>query len=224
MMDARKSAAARRLHSGNDEEILNLLSAMGKRGGPGGGMVGAEKRTREEEEEEEEEADANNNDRNIAPNGELKGTSTLMSDIQPIISDELYDVAGGDKPMPGSDHWNKVRRDNHKEVERKRREIINDSINNLARIVPCQDKNKGSILQHAVQYIQQLKDKEAANIEKWTLEKLLTDQAISELTRHNEVLKADAERWRAEADVWRKTAAEGGGKKEQDDKERPRRR
>ena len=216
-MDARKSAAAaRRLHSGNDEEILNLLSAMGKRGGPG--VVGAEKRTREDDDTDD------NNDRNIASNGELKGTSTLMSDIQPIIIDEPYDdAAGGDKPLPGSEHWNKVRRDNHKEVERKRREIINDSINSLARIVPCQEKNKGSILQHAVQYIQQLKDKEAANIEKWTLEKLLTDQAISELTRHNEVLKADAERWRAEADVWRK-AAEGGGGGSKDDKERSRRR
>lgn len=44
--------------------------------------------------------------------------------------------------------------------------------------MPGCEKNKGSILQRAVQYIQQLKESEASNIEKWTLEKLLTDQSV----------------------------------------------
>ena len=43
------------------------------------------------------------------------------------------------------------------------------------------DKAKGAILSRAVTYIRQLKENEARNIEKWTLEKLLMDQARGEL-------------------------------------------
>lgn len=104
-----------------------------------------------------------------------------------------------------------MRRDNHKEVERRRRETINEGINELAKIVPGCEKNKGSILQRAVQYIQQLKENEAQNIEKWTLEKLLTEQAIAELTTNNDKLKAECERAWREAETWKKSclAAEG---------------
>lgn len=68
-----------------------------------------------------------------------------------------------------------------KEVERRRRETINEGINELKAIVPGCDKNKGQILKQAVGYIQLLKDNEASNIEKWTLEKLLSDQAMREV-------------------------------------------
>ena len=96
-------------------------------------------------------------------------------------------------------------------VERRRRETINEGINELAKIVPGCEKNKGSILQRAVQYIQQLKENEAQNIEKWTLEKLLTEQAIAELTTSNEKLKQECERAWREAETWKKSclAAEG---------------
>lgn len=90
-------------------------------------------------------------------------------------------------------------------VERRRRETINEGINELAKIVPGCEKNKGSILQRAVQYIQQLKENEASNIEKWTLEKLLTEQAIAELTTSNEKLKQECERAWREAETWKKT-------------------
>ena len=43
------------------------------------------------------------------------------------------------------------------------------------------EKAKGAILQRAVQYIHHLKENEARNIEKWTLEKLLMDQAMGDL-------------------------------------------
>jgi len=43
------------------------------------------------------------------------------------------------------------------------------------------DKAKGAILSRAVQYIHHLKENEARNIEKWTLEKLLMDQAMSDV-------------------------------------------
>ena len=59
-------------------------------------------------------------------------------------------------------------------MERRRRETINEGINELAKIVPGNEKNKGSILQRAIAFITQLKENEAQNIEKWTLEKLLT--------------------------------------------------
>jgi len=81
------------------------------------------------------------------------------------------------KPPVGSDEWLKQRRANHKEVERRRRETINEGINELAKLIPEDEKNKGRIIARAVQYIQHLKEQEAANLEKWTLEKLLCEQA-----------------------------------------------
>ncbi|EIW76619.1 hypothetical protein CONPUDRAFT_63758 [Coniophora puteana RWD-64-598 SS2] len=83
----------------------------------------------------------------------------------------------------GSDEWARQRKDNHKEVERRRRSNINDGINELGRIVPNSsgEKAKGAILHRAVQYIHHLKENEARNIEKWTLEKLLMDQAMGDL-------------------------------------------
>lgn len=83
----------------------------------------------------------------------------------------------------GTEEWARQRKDNHKEVERRRRGNINEGINELGRIVPngAGEKAKGAILSRAVQYIHHLKDNEARNIEKWTLEKLLMDQAMSDL-------------------------------------------
>ncbi|KAL0637215.1 basic helix-loop-helix protein [Maublancomyces gigas] len=114
------------------------------------------------------------------------------------------------KPQVGTEEWHRVRRDNHKEVERRRRETINEGINELAKIVPGCEKNKGSILQRAVQYIQQLKENEAANIEKWTLEKILTEQAISELSANNEKLQKECERAWREAETWKKSCLQAG--------------
>ncbi|KAJ8464105.1 hypothetical protein ONZ45_g17351 [Pleurotus djamor] len=89
----------------------------------------------------------------------------------------------GRNPAIGSDEWARQRKDNHKEVERRRRGNINEGINELGRIVPngSGEKAKGAILARAVQYIHHLKENEARNIEKWTLEKLLMDQAMGDL-------------------------------------------
>ncbi|KAH6702018.1 hypothetical protein DL95DRAFT_307135 [Leptodontidium sp. 2 PMI_412] len=114
------------------------------------------------------------------------------------------------KPAVGSEEWHKVRKDNHKEVERRRRETINEGINELAKIVPGCEKNKGSILQRAVQFITQLKENETQNIEKWTLEKLLTEQAIAELSASNDKLKAECERAWREVETWKKTCQSAG--------------
>ena len=95
-------------------------------------------------------------------------------------------------------------------VERRRRETINEGINELAKIVPGCDKNKGAILQRGVQYISQLKENEIRNIEKWNLEKMLTDQAIAALTTSVDGLKEELARSKREAERW-KTKAEAAG-------------
>ncbi|MCJ1322660.1 basic helix-loop-helix protein [Xylographa vitiligo] len=117
---------------------------------------------------------------------------------------------GAMKPAVGTDEWHKVRRDNHKEgsffppslpcdihtrdaypviVERRRRETINEGINELAKIVPGCEKNKGSILQRAVNYIMDLKRQQDDFVDKRTLEKVVLEQALAELTNQNEVYK-----------------------------------
>ncbi|KAH8108387.1 hypothetical protein DFH11DRAFT_1516985 [Phellopilus nigrolimitatus] len=107
-----------------------------------------------------------------------------------------------------TDEWNRMRKDNHKEVERRRRGNINEGINELARIVPngTGEKAKGAILSRAVQYIHHLKENEARNIEKWTLEKLLMDQAMGDLQAQLEDVRRMWQeevhkREKAEADV-----------------------
>lgn len=102
-------------------------------------------------------------------------------------------------------------------VERRRRETINEGINELAKIVPGCEKNKGSILQRAVQYITQLRENETKNIEKWTLEKLLTDQAITELSMSVDKLKSELERAWAEAKRWETQSRSRNLDKEDDD-------
>ncbi|KAF5329402.1 hypothetical protein D9619_008977 [Psilocybe cf. subviscida] len=98
---------------------------------------------------------------------------------------------GGRSATMGSDEWSRQRKDNHKEVERRRRGNINEGINELGRIVPSGsgEKAKGAILARAVQYIHHLKENEARNIEKWTLEKLLMDQAMGDLQAQLEEVK-----------------------------------
>jgi transcriptional regulator CBF1 len=68
------------------------------------------------------------------------------------------------------------------------------------------EKAKGAILSRAVQYIHHLKENEARNIEKWTLEKLLMDQAMGDLQQQlDEVRRLWEEertaRQRAESDL-----------------------
>lgn len=106
-------------------------------------------------------------------------------------------------------------------MERRRRETINESISELARIVPGCEKNKGKILERTVTYIQQLKENEANNIEKWTLEKLLTDQAISELSATNQKLKAECDRLWQEMNVWKQAASCGMKQSDESKKDEP---
>ncbi|PWN32899.1 uncharacterized protein FA14DRAFT_79205 [Meira miltonrushii] len=95
----------------------------------------------------------------------------------------------------------RLRKDQHKEVERKRREQISNGITELGAMVPgCDAKgiNKTAIINSAVRYIIELKENEASNIEKWTLEKLLMDQAMGDLNARLEAHKKELSRLRAE--------------------------
>ncbi|KAJ2646497.1 basic helix-loop-helix protein [Coemansia sp. RSA 1250] len=103
---------------------------------------------------------------------------------------------GKETVEPGSPEWQRMRRDSHKEVERRRREVINNGIDRLAELVPGAEKNKGRIIAQAVEYIARLRANEEKNIEKWTIDKLLADQAISELTTKVEELKSENKRLR----------------------------
>lgn len=159
------------------------------------------------------------------PNLAQLGAAVAMQPPEPAPDHDDEDGEDTDNPAPasaptsggrrsrsgaamGSEEWQRQRKDNHKEVERRRRNNINEGINELGRIVPngSGEKAKGAILSRAVQYIHHLKENEARNIEKWTLEKLLMDQAMGDLQNQLEEVRRmwDEERsarQRAEAEL-----------------------
>ena len=91
-------------------------------------------------------------------------------------------------------------------MERRRRETINEGINEIAKIVPGCDKNKGSILQRAVSYITELAAKERS----WDNERATIDVAIKELSERNNKMKASAEQAWTEAAKWQKRCRDAG--------------
>ena len=140
------------------------------------------------------------------------------------------DTANGtpNKPLVGTDEWHKLRRDNHKEgtfllfgnlgrieltvaVERRRREAINEGINALAMMVPNCEKNKGSILQRAVTYINELRAQVAQNGQNKSMEKAVLDQAVQELTSVNSSLQEQLRSTIEENERLKKTIKDLGG-------------
>jgi transcriptional regulator CBF1 len=91
-------------------------------------------------------------------------------------------------------------------VERRRRETINEGINEIAKIVPGCEKNKGSILQRAVSYITDLTTKQHS----WNNERATIDVAIKELSERNDKLKATVEQAWAESSKWQKRCRDAG--------------
>ncbi|BGP27348.1 hypothetical protein JCM10295v2_006316 [Rhodotorula toruloides] len=134
--------------------------------------------------------------------------------------------------------WERSRKANHKEVERKRRETINQGISNLAALLPSElltqpaspltdsaspctstsnsksskaakeTTNKSTILGLTQSYILQLKASEQRIIEKWTLEKLLMEQRVKEVEGEREEWRKRAEM--AEAEVKRLRGGSSG--------------
>lgn len=89
-------------------------------------------------------------------------------------------------------------------VERRRRETINEGINELAKVVPGSEKNKGAILQAAVEYIGGLLNKEQS----WNNERATFDVAIKELVNRCDKMKESAEQAWGEAAKWQKRCRE----------------
>lgn len=55
-----------------------------------------------------------------------------------------------------------------------------------------------------------MKEDEQSAVEKWTLEKLLTEQAINELSSSNDELKTKLEETFRELEAWKRVAQENG--------------
>ncbi|RMD43530.1 hypothetical protein DV735_g1603, partial [Chaetothyriales sp. CBS 134920] len=110
------------------------------------------------------------------------------------------------KPPVGTPEWHKSRKDMHKEVERRRREVINEGIETIAKIVPGTEKNKGAILQRTAQYIAELQEQ----AQKFGNERATFDIALKELTSRNERLKASVQHAWAESRKWQKRCQEAG--------------
>ncbi|KAJ5104849.1 hypothetical protein NUU61_002196 [Penicillium alfredii] len=114
------------------------------------------------------------------------------------------------KPSVGSPEWHQIRKNNHKEVERRRREAINEGINQIARIVPNCDKNKGAILQRAIEYICHLQEEKKNTDERFEQHSLTTTHAISEISTSNAKLKAEISRRNHIALKWLQRCRDAG--------------
>lgn len=80
-----------------------------------------------------------------------------------------------------------LRKESHKQVERRRRETINSAIEDLGKLIPeAPETNKGSILTRSVDFMRTLKQEN----EKLALERMLMEQAIHELTVEVESLRS----------------------------------
>ncbi|QHS74290.1 Cbf1p [Saccharomyces paradoxus] len=118
----------------------------------------------------------------------------------------------GRKPttLATTDEWKKQRKDSHKEVERRRRENINTAINVLSDLLPVRESSKAAILARAAEYIQKLKETDEANIEKWTLQKLLSEQNASQLASANEKLQEELGNAYKEIEYMKRILRKGG--------------
>ncbi|KAI8618543.1 hypothetical protein BC830DRAFT_1061289 [Chytriomyces sp. MP71] len=87
------------------------------------------------------------------------------------------DPLGELEAVNAREQYRVTKRAMHKEVERRRRDVISMGIEQLAELLPVQEKKKGRVVQGAVQYIRELKQIESSNLEKWQVEKSLCEQA-----------------------------------------------
>jgi bHLH factor len=79
-------------------------------------------------------------------------------------------------------------------VERRRRETINEGINEIAKMVPGNEKAKGSILQRAIAYIQKLQEDAKEMEARWDTANMTTNHALAEISTQNAKLKGEVNR------------------------------
>ncbi|CEH12925.1 Helix loop helix transcription factor EB [Ceraceosorus bombacis] len=114
------------------------------------------------------------------------------------FDESVDDIKGGKKGKSRKEMSERELKDKHKEVERRRREVLSQNIETLASLVPGIDPKqpKSTLLQKVNEYIIKLKKEDHSNLEKWTLEKLLMDQAMSDLQAQFDDLKRENGRFR----------------------------
>lgn len=95
-------------------------------------------------------------------------------------------------------------------MERRRREAINEGINQLSHLVPNCDKNKGAILQRTIEYMGQLQDEKRLIDQRFEQHSLTTNQAINEITASNSKLKAEVGRRNNIALKWLQRCRDAG--------------
>ncbi|AMD21583.1 HFL273Cp [Eremothecium sinecaudum] len=182
---AAAAAAAARFTNLNDDDEDEDVS------GHSMGGAGVRGHQEEEEDDDDEDDDEELDDLKKDPNVDLDGEDD--DDDENKNPNEKPTTRRGRKPAPstGTPEWKQQRKDSHKEVERRRRENINTAINKVAELLPVKESSKAAILSRAAEYIQKLKETENTNIEKWTLQKLLSEQQVSQLTSTNEKLEEE---------------------------------
>ncbi|EEH36899.1 PENR2 protein [Paracoccidioides lutzii Pb01] len=114
------------------------------------------------------------------------------------------------KPTVGSAEWHTIRKNNHKEVERRRRETINEGINEIAKMVPGCEKAKGSILQRAIHYISKLQEETKDMAARWDTANMTTNHALAEIGAQNTKLKEEVNRRGEVAAKWMMRCKEAG--------------
>ncbi|KAI9141679.1 hypothetical protein BKA69DRAFT_372137 [Paraphysoderma sedebokerense] len=80
---------------------------------------------------------------------------------------------------PDSSDSLRQRRESRKMGEKRRRDYIQAGMTELSKLVPeCTNKSQGEVLQKSINFINQLKQSESQNIDRWTLEKMLADRML----------------------------------------------
>lgn len=95
-------------------------------------------------------------------------------------------------------------------MERRRRETINEGINEIAKMVPGCEKAKGSILQRAIHYIEKLQDEAKDMTARWDTANMTTNHAINEISSQNAKLKGEVNRRGGVAHKWIQRCREAG--------------
>ncbi|GAA6062162.1 hypothetical protein JCM10212_002374 [Sporobolomyces blumeae] len=147
------------------------------------------------------------------------------------------------------DEWEKSRKANHKEVERRRRETINAGISAIALLLPPPPgaastsgsstttttttttmatstlrTNKSDILVEAANYIKHLKEKEQSDLNKWAIEKVLLDQRCAAKEKEADELARLLKEKEYECEGYKKVIQELVREEGQDEREQKKRR
>lgn len=107
----------------------------------------------------------------------------------PSTSSNANPSISTNNPVKDTDSYTKQRKENHKNVEKKRRETINDGIKRLANLVPNPDKNKSRIINQAADYIERILEEGRGQRERATGERVALEKEVRELREEVEGLR-----------------------------------